>query len=176
MNRKILKISGIVVGAIILLALIGYGLLRWYLSPKIPNPKSDVPIEHKIDWWAYQEALTLDSFETKVIYDGLNLFNGTSVVEYNIRGSISYKNNWRPYIRSVHISERWEGINRSNKRVGTIVVTPIIAVKNDELYTGEPIEFDLSVQDYLYSGGWGVNLYKVCSMDKQAEIELIHRK
>ena len=176
MNQKMLKIIGIIIGSIVTLAVVGYSLLWWYLSPKIPKPVSDVPIEYKIDWWAYQERLTLKELKTKVVFDGLNLFNGTSVVEYNLTGSVSYKNNWRPYIKSVHISERWEPTNENSNRVATIAITPIVAVERDESYTGTAIEFDLSIQDYLKSGGWGVNLYKVSSMNRKAEIKLVQRK
>lgn len=56
MNPKIFKIVGIVVGILIVLALMAYGVLWWVLAPKIPKPKSDVPIEYKIDWWAYPRS------------------------------------------------------------------------------------------------------------------------
>lgn len=89
---------------------------------------------------------------------------------------MSNNNNWRPYIRAVNISERWEGVNENSARIGSIVVTPIVAVKNDDGYTGESIDFDITIQDYLESGGWGVNIYKIRSINKEAEIELVQRK
>ncbi len=176
MSRKIFKIVGIVAGVLSVLALMAYGVLWWVLTPKIPKPKSDVPIEYKIDWWAYQEAVSLASLEATVIFDGLNLFNGTAVVEYRLKGTVSNNNNWRPYIRAVNISERWEGMNESSARIGSIVITPIVAVKNDEGYAGESIDFDIKIQDYLESGGWGVNIYKIRSINKEATIELVQRK
>ena len=176
MNRKIFKIAGIVVGALILLALMAYGILWWAVTPKIPSPKSDVPIEYKIAWWAYQEAVLLDSLDAKVTFDGLNLFNGTAVVEYRLKGNVSYKSSWRPYIKAVNISERWEGVNENSDRLGSIVVTPIVAVENDEGYSGESIDFDIVVQDYLDSGGWGANIYQIQSLNKKVEIELVQRK
>lgn len=49
-------------------------------------------------------------------------------------------------------------------------------MKSDEGYTGESIDFDITIQDYLKAGGWGVSIYKISSINKEAEIELVQRK
>jgi hypothetical protein len=76
----------------------------------------------------------------------------------------------------VNIRECWESINEKKYRLCSIVVTPIVAVKNDERYTRTPIEFDISVQDYLESGNWRVNLYKISSINRNDEMELVQGK
>ena len=172
---KIVRVLSIIVGIIILLAAISFGILRWYTSPKIPSLKSDVPIEYKVGWWAYQEAVKLDELDSKIVFDNLSLFNSTSIIEFKLKGTLIYKNSWRPYIKSVHISEHWESTS-SQYRVGNILITPIVAVKDDDSYDGTPIHFHIVVQDYLKSGGWGKSIFKVESQGKKSEVILFQNK
>ncbi len=129
-----MKIVRILFIIIILLATIAFGTLWWYTSPKIPRLKSDVPIEYRIGWWAYQEAVKLDELDSNIVFGNLSLFNSTSIVEFKLKGTLIYKNSWRPYIKSVHITERWVSTSKQY-RVGNIFITPIIAVKNDDTYS-----------------------------------------
>ncbi len=145
---------------------------------KLPRLRSDVPIEHKIGWWSSsQNGLSVRNLETNIIFDKLNLFNNTAVIEYKIRGTITNRPQRRPYIKSVHISERWESPYESNTTpTATIIVTPIVTTKTDESYKGEVIKFNIKVQDYLKSGDWGVNQYFVASQTQENRIELYQRK
>ncbi|MFC1751103.1 hypothetical protein ACFL2V_20130 [Pseudomonadota bacterium] len=162
---------------LIVIGMIAMGLYGCALSPKVPKPKSDVPVEYKIGSWPYQENLSVHSLNTSVIFEGLTLFNNTAVVQYEIEGWVSYGKGWRPYIKFVHISERWESISsRSDKNAGNILVTPVVGVKEDKSYDGKGIRFKVSVQDYLKSGGWGLNQYNVESGGRNGKIELFQRK
>lgn len=174
MNKPV-KIIVIIFGLISLLVSIGYGVLVWALSPRIPKPVSDVPIEYKIGWWARQDGLKVTSLETKIISDNLNLFNGIALVEYKLGGTIQYQAHWRPYINSVHISERWLQNSVSDHK-GLIEITPLVGTKEDENYAGDSIPFDIKVQDYLKTGGWGRNHYLVRSQNKEAVIVLHQSK
>ena len=161
---------------VIVLILVGYFGWRWHLLAKIPRPRSDVPIEYKIGWWPHQHVINLNGLETRIIFDRLTLLNSTSVVEYRLTGKLTYREQQRPYIKSVHISERWERVDMEQGNVAAITVTPVVAIREDKSYSGEPVEFDLAVQDYLQSGGWGENHYQVSSFGRHAEIVLWQRK
>ncbi len=143
----------------------------------LPKPKSDVPIEYKIGWWAYQGGLSVETIETNTIYDQLNLFNNTAIVEYKLTGTISYKPRWKPYIKKVHISEYRES-PQSNPQppTATIIITPIVGTQSDDSYNGETITFNVKIQDYLQSGNWGINQYLIRSQNQTSELELKQRK
>ncbi len=145
---------------------------------KLPKPKSDVPIEYKVGWWASQAGLSVNTLETNVLYDQLNLFNNTAVVEYKITGTVTNKPRWKPYIKKVHISEQRHQISENAliPTTATIIVTPIVGTKKDDSYNGETITFNVKVQDYLQSGGWGMNKYTVRSQNKKNLLELEQRK
>ena len=153
------------------------GIFFWVLiksvEPEIPEPISDVPVTYKIGWWSYQNQIKVESLQTELIYEKLNLFNSKAVIQYTIDGSISYKNGWRPYIKSVFISERWSAppVNFEGN-LADISVMPIVGVERDDEYKGEEIRYSINVQDYLSSGGWGMNRYKIQSQLEEALIEI----
>jgi hypothetical protein len=64
----------------------------------------------------------------------------------------------------------------SGGNIGDILVTPIVGVKKDSFYNGEVVTFQVAVQDYLASGGWGLNQYSVTSGKVTDKIELRQRK
>lgn len=175
--KKPIKITLYIIGVIGFLVAAVYFILIETVEPDLPNPKSDVPIEYKIGWWSNQKGLSVQTLETNVIFDQLNLFNSTALVEYRIQGTITNTQKWRPYIRAVHLSERWVSTPENFKiPTATIVLTPIVASKSDESYNGETIKFNIKIQDYLKSGGWGNNQYFVTSQTQESKIELHQRK
>lgn len=145
---------------------------------KLPKLRSDVPIEHKIGWYSSsQNGLSVRNLEAQIVFDKLNLFNSTAVVEYRMEGTLTNRPQRRPYIKSVHISERWESpLDGSQPPTATVIVTPIVTTKTDESYKGEVIRFNIKVQDYLKSGGWGLNQYLISSQTQEARVELYQRK
>ncbi|WP_444942371.1 hypothetical protein ACJJI3_10375 [Microbulbifer sp. ZKSA004] len=176
MSRK-LKITIIIACVVAALLAATYWFLIKTLEPKIPEPKSDVPITYKIGWWGYQDDLVIDVLETKEIYSNLYLFNSKAVIEYRLKGTIKNKPMWKPYIKSVFLSERWLGNPENFKgNAGEVILTPVVGVKEDQAYTGERVSFDLKVQDYLQAGGWGTNTYLVKAQDKEQKIVLQQSK
>lgn len=147
------------------------------LQPEIPKPKSDVPITYKIGWWNYQKGLAVQSLTTEKIYASLNLMNAKAVIQYNIKGKLTHEKGWRPYIKSVFLSERWlKNPENFNGNTAEILIKPIVGIKKDELYNGKVVSFDIKVQDYLHSGGWGTNTYIIKAQNQQSVITLQQRK
>ena len=176
MKNSVSRVLFIVACVIVFIGGVGYGAIWWYFTPKVPSPNSDVPVEYKIDWWPYQEALTLESLEVTPVFNGLNLSNNTAVVAYHMRGSLSYRETMRPYIKSVHLSERWEGTDEDGQPVASITLTPIVDRVNDASYHGEKVTFDLTIEDYLMTSAWGRNNYTVQCGDKSKLIVLTQSK
>lgn len=174
---KTIKIALIVLVLLACSAGIAFWVLIKSVEPEIPEPVSDVPVTYKIGWWSYQEQLKVDSLQTKLIYEKLNLFNSKAVIQYSIEGTISYKNGWRPYIKSVFISERWSRPPANfNGNLADISVIPIIGVESDDDYKGDEIPYSVNVQDYLSSGGWGMNKYIIKSQLQESIVEIRQRK
>ena len=174
---KSVKITLIIISILILITGVAYFVLVQSLEPDIPKPHSDVKVEYKIGWWAYQEALNVKDLNTEILYDRLNLFNSKALVQYTVSGSLMYKKGWRPYIKSAFISERWVSQPENFKgNYADIRVIPIVGVNEDDNYSGEILEFKINIQDYLNSGGWGKNTYKISSQSHEAIIELQQSK
>jgi len=90
---------------------------------------------------------------------------------------MKYKNGWRPYIKSAFISERWISQPGNFKdNCADIQIIPIIGVKQDDKYTGELLEFKINIQDYLNTGGWGKNTYRISAQSHEDTIELQQNK
>ncbi len=176
MSKKVKIILGIIC-SLALLAIVGLLILSSYISPDIPSPKSDVPITYKIGWGNNGEEFIIESIKAEVLYPHLTLTNSKALVEYTVKGSFSYKGSWKPYVKSVHVSERWIAEPQNfEDNFGEIEIVPLVGVKSDDNYDGEQISFSVTVQDYLYTGGWGTNTYTVRSQDKVDTIILHQRK
>ena len=132
------------------------------LGPKVQRPHSDVPVVHRIGWWAYQDGLSITNFSVEVVDAPLCLFNSKALVRMSIAGTVRYeKGGWRPSIRKVHIGERFDTANTNTVPIADFLVTPVIDVKQDKRYTGEPIPFELKVENHFQTFGWGQNPYRI---------------
>jgi len=178
-KKKILIWSGII---IIILALAYYFLLPkllfYNLSTEPRNPKIEIMETHSIGWWSNQEALTVDTFEVEIIESKLNLFNSKSLISYRLKGNLTYKKGWRPFIKEIHISERF--LTHSNDSIdypdAIIEITPIIGAKDDESYNGEKIDFDVTNEKIINSFHWGNNRLRFKCLEKINDIVLAQRK
>jgi hypothetical protein len=170
---KIVLTILIVAGILIFIMGISFFFLKKILGFGPPKPKSDVKIVYKIAWWAYQKCLTVDKLETKVLNNKLNLFNSRALVEYSISGNLKYRKGWKPFIKSVFISERWMPPRQNSPGYrGDIQLIPLVGVKQDDNYNEEKTQFTVKVQDYLHSGGWGKNIYYITSQKEKKILEL----
>ena len=178
-KKKILIWSGII---LIILALAYYFLLPkllfYSLSTEPRNAKIEITETHSIGWWSKQEALTVDTFEVEIIDSKLNLFNSKSLISYRIKGSLTYKNGWRPSIKEIHLSERF--LTQKNDSINNldaiIEITPIIGAEDDESYNGEKIEFDITNEKTINSFHWGNNRLRFKCLGKINDIVLAQRK
>ena len=176
MSKKVKIILGVIC-SIALSAIIGLLILASYLSPDIPKPRSDVPITYKIGWNHHPDTFIIESIKAEVLYPHLTLTNSKALIEYTVKGSMSYKRQWRPQINSVFLSERWINQPRNfDGNLGEVHIIPQVKAKSDDTYNGELISFSVNVQDYLNSGGWGENTYHIRSMGKEDIIVLQQRK
>ncbi len=178
-KKKILIWTGII---IVILALAYYFLLPkllfYSLSTEPRNPKTEIDETHLIGWWSKQEALSVDTFEVKIIDSKLNLFNSKSLISYRIKGSLNYKKGWKPFIKEIHLSERF--LTHSNDSIGNpdaiIEITPVIGAKNEESYNGEKIEFDITNEKKMNSFHWGNNRIRFKCLENINDIMLSQRK
>ncbi|AXT59294.1 hypothetical protein D1816_02670 [Aquimarina sp. AD10] len=178
-KKKLLIWSGVI---IITLTLAYYFLLPkllfYSLSTEPRNPKIEITETHSIGWWSKQEALNVNTFEVKIIDSKLNLFNSKSLISYRIKGSLAYKKGWRPFIKEIHLSERFlPQLNDSTENLDAIIeITPIIGADDDESYNGEKIEFDITNEKKMNSFHWGSNRIRFKCLENIDDIMLSQRK
>ncbi len=169
-----MKIILIILGVILLAALFVTKCMK--LGPAVRKPESSVPFIYQIGWWPYQEDMEVTSLKIKLLDSRLNLFNGRSLVSLAISGKMRTDKGWRPYIKSVHISEQViKGGNFAGCR-REIRVTPLVGVREDNNYNGELLPFVITQELILFSMGWGKNRFTIISQDQNQEIEVIQKK
>ncbi len=153
-------------------------LLFASLSTEPRNPKVEVIETHTIGWWSKQEALSIDTFEANIVDSKLNLFNSKSLISYRIKGNLKYKKGWRPYIKEIHLSERFltNTTDSINNPDAMIEITPVIGAKDDESYNGEKIEFDITNEKKMNSFHWGNNRVRFKCLESINDIVLSQRK
>jgi hypothetical protein len=135
-----------------------------------------VPIIHKVGFWGYQEHVEVKSLTAKVIYDDLNLFNSTSVIAYKLQGELQFREGGRPYIEKVQVSERVSSVGDKSPFLIDVNLVPVVAIESDETYDGSVVGFNIEIQDYLQSGGWGKNEIIASSMGLSSQVEVWQRK
>ncbi|AUC15897.1 hypothetical protein BTO06_12370 [Tenacibaculum sp. SZ-18] len=178
-KKKLLISTGLILA---ILALAYYfllpRLLLYSLSSEPRDPKVEITETYSIGWWSKQEALNVDSFEIKIIDSKLNLFNSKSLVSYRIKGNLYYEKGWRPFIKEIHLSERF--LTHSNDSINNpeamIEITPVIGAEDDESYNGEKIEFDITNEKKMNSFHWGNNRIRFKCLEKINDITLSQRK
>ncbi|MBT2336381.1 hypothetical protein J7E49_21015 [Variovorax paradoxus] len=190
--RKKMLLAG--VGVVATLAL--GGVIAWKIM--MPSPVSDVPVVTRIGWFGSQHRLELKGFDAQPVHENrLGLFSRPAIVEYHFSGTLRGQKNRRPHIEGVQLAERWvalplkegEPVARDpdgrvtlmsdpyiqNPRA-EIFLTPIVGGKTDEAYAGEPVDFDIKVQDFIATGAWGLNHYVARSGDKEARFTIHQNK
>ena len=128
---------------------------------KFPSPAilADVPVTTDVDWWAHDECLTVTSFNAKTVGTvsrGMLNAKQQFVIEYRIVGTLQHDGNFRPFIDSVFISDRF-GESENGDRYVDVLVQPRIDLRHDESYNGVPIPVDIRVQRRYRTYQWGQN-------------------
>lgn len=151
------------------------------------SPKLEISETNEIGWWAYQEALKVDSFSVEFVESKLNLFNSKSLIKYTVKGKLANDGQWKPSIKNIHISQRfirqydrelhpYLDSDTTNIPEAIIEITPVIEVTNDENYRGEIIEFEFTNELKLESFHWGNNWVRFQCADKWKDLILKQRK
>jgi hypothetical protein len=136
-----------------------------------------VPVVSHIGWWVYQDGLTVTVLDPVVLEAPLNLFTAEALVSFRVAGTLAYpKGQWRPYVASVHVGEQFTPESRDDNRVGVITLTPVIAVKEDPSYHGQPVPFGLVVEHLVHTFAWGPNHYIIRSGGVERPLQLWQRK
>ena len=148
--------------------------------------KLEVPLNYKIGWWAHQDNLEIKEFSVEIVKSNRNMFSMESLIRYKISGELTGKNRWAPYIKEVHVSERFiEPIDRTVSPVSTrkeklpeaiIEITPIVEAKSSSLYSGGKIKFSFTNEHVIESFHWGENLVRLKCGAFQKDITLHQNK
>lgn len=179
MIKKILKILAIIISVLFVIILVSYLYLTEFGRRELftgARTKADleVPVTYNIGWWAYQDALSIDSMNIKIEESRLHLFNSKSLISYTIIGSLKHEH-WMPMIKEVHISERLNSDTTLNyDRI--IELTPIVKVDVDQKNEEEIIRFNFKNEHIINSNAWGLNRVKFVCGTKEQIIELYQRK
>lgn len=181
MNRKLLIVLVSIFVVIIGVILTANFWLSLILDTRVREPKVETPITYNIGWWAYQEALLVDSFSVKTVESKLSLFNSFSLIEYNLKGQLVVKTNgFKPFVEKIHISERLVlndtiyndtlKLVKGDRVIGSIEfspqaiieITPIIDVKKSKFVkVGDIVQFDITNEHKIQSLDWGYNYYLI---------------
>jgi len=151
------------------------------------KPKLEIVETNDIGWWPHQECLKIDSFQVEFVESELNLFNSKSLIKYTVKGKLSHKDSWRPYINHIHPSHRflrrhdtnihpYLGKDTINTPEAMIEISPVIKVKNDDKYKGEEIPFEFTNEIKLESFHWGQNWIRFQCYDKWDDLVFMQMK
>lgn len=164
-------ISGIITGA--LLTIIFIYLLA---GQKSPNRKVEIPVTHTLAWWPLQEKLKITAFNVRVDDDNLNLLKTTTSVFYTVEGNLKHSDNWKSYIKQVHISEKlikralFEGAEIE------ITITPIVGQKKSKGNISDITSFAFINSHRINSVAWGKHKIRFSCGNFEETIELVQRK
>jgi hypothetical protein len=151
------------------------------------EPKILTETTYRIGWWAHQENLKIDSFTVEIIESKPNLFNSLSLLKYRVVGKLSADNEWEPYIKKIHLNERFLKQDEKalfpnfdndsiEKPEAIIEITPIVDVKKNVKYKGEEILFEISNEIEIESFHWGNNRIRFLCDTIRKDLLITQRK
>ncbi|MDD4971974.1 MAG: hypothetical protein PHT07_21315 [Paludibacter sp.] len=141
------------------------------LSTEPRKPTVEIPVTYNIGWWSDQKALNIDSLQVDIVESRLNLFNSKSLVAYKVSGHLTYKGQWQPKIKEVHISERIN-LDTTLHCDRIIEITPVIEDKENKKVNGGTYKFDFKNEHIIKSNHWGINKIKFICGQKEKTIGL----
>jgi hypothetical protein len=154
-------------------------LPRFIARLSLPRPHSDVPITSDIGWWAYQEGLKVTEFGAEAVNPKLGLFSIHFLIRYHLRGTVKFREEWRPRIAEAQITERVvsrPGGFESSVSVANVLIVPVVEVRQDRRYSGEEIPFDVTLEQVVETMNWGRNVYEISCGDKTASVSVVQIK
>ena len=145
------------------------------LAQTILGPSSDGEVISAIGSWAQQNSVKVDEVTVEIISARLNWANDRALVRFRIRGTMWDDEFLRPRITRVFVSQRF-GKSNFGKLYGDIQINPVCQSRADNRYGGEPVSFDLMVEQIIHSLDWGENRYQVVAGECHEEFILYQEK
>lgn len=171
--------------SLILIGILGT-ILLWVVILKILDrkPKSDVPVVYKIGWDRGPQDIETKKLDVHLPGGNVRgLLSEPTIAEYQLQGTIRGASKSRPKIGKVHISERWLFLPSQetqmipgNEPKAEVLLTPVLEWEEDKKYSGEAIEFNITVRDFIATAGWGRNLYTAVAGLHRFNFEISQRK
>jgi len=157
---------------------IRFALLCWALGAISKAFGAEPEVTYRIDsFWLYQSALEVSDMNVDIGTPRLNLFNAHFVATIRVDGAISLKEpRRRPFIKRVHVSERFVPSSTDPERVVELQVTPIVETEVDADYDGATVPFTLSIPYNLRTYQWGVNHFTVVVSGREQRFEVTQYK
>lgn len=146
------------------------------LNMVFTDPNTDVPETHKLGWCPYQQKLNIQMFRSYILENNSDQSNPELVLRYEIWGQIPYDEDQKPYIKEVHISERFLKKDSLNDLGAEIQITPIVAVKKVAAAGGGSVEFKISNKLVIKTMHPGKNKVNVKCAQFGGPVELIQGK
>lgn len=151
-------------------------LISMVTKPRVRKPRPDVPFTYDVGLWPYQDQLIITHLEAHVLDSRLTINNGTSLIEIIIEGTLSGQQlEGQPFITSTHLVKQ---IIRSgyDTALAEYHITPIIDVRTNHTYTGEPMTFRLKQELHCQSIEWGKNTFHFVCKDHTDEVVVFQDK
>lgn len=164
-------ISGIITG--ILLTII---FIYFLAGQKSPNGKVEIPVTHTLAWWPLQEKLEISMFSVRVDDENLNLLKTNTNAFYTIEGTLKHSDDWRSYIKQVHISEKLITRNLYEGAEIEIIITPIVGQKKKKGSISEITPFAFTNSFRINSVAWGKHKIRFICGTIEETIALVQRK
>jgi hypothetical protein len=106
------------------------------------KPRSDVPVVG-----SYPQDIQITDLTIGIVKADLCVFDDRALVRFRIAGTLQHgQHGWRPYIKEVQINEHLPEGESDTCAPGEIVLTPVVGVKRDRQYAGEPLPFEVKVE------------------------------
>jgi hypothetical protein len=137
--------------------------------------KTEVKEVHKLDWWAKNPNITIESFEVKIVESELNLFNHIAKISYTIKGKMKSNDGWEPKISSVHVSEQYLPADTLGQ-ISVHTFTPIMVTKSSKKAKAGETSFSFTNEHTVSSYRWGQNRFRFICGDFVTEFTLDQKK
>jgi hypothetical protein len=146
--------------------------VKMFLHASTRKAKHEVPVTYELGWWSNQNDLHIDSFSVSLLDSNLNMFNSKSLISYTVKGHLTYIGSWKPFIKKVHLSERFLTKDKRDTTDAEIIITPIVDTKQDNTKNGGTVPFAFTNQLLQNSFHWGSNkiLFRCGAFQQMIEV------
>jgi hypothetical protein len=135
---------------------------------------AEVPVTNHLSSWPAQELVDVSELHVEVVPSNLKAIKHHTSVVIHLRGSLKPgPARERPMIEGIHVSERFEPDTRDPKRVAALVLTPVVALRKDRRYSGDPQTFavDAHYRIYAWTSGTNTFVFRCGSLERVISLE-----